>query len=509
LPQLYSLIATPFVTGFVGYFTNFLAIKMLFRPHSKKWYSFGWQGVIPKNRNKLAREIGIMVGNELISDKEIKNAIESDKFQIMLEKAVSKELESLLKKDYGSLYDISEKLGIDFANLLPTALDKLLDNDEFINKINEFIRKEVKNTVDNFLQKTISDFGDFEEKTGSIVENLIKKGNWQDFVVDAISSSLNNFILSGKSIKDILPDNFDAKFEKLSEIITDKAINSIDKLFDDAETRKLITKKLINMKDNLFEGGVIDSIKLGFISMFLTEEVISSLVDKELPKLIKAIKNQPEVKEKIKENINKQIINLVNKPIYTFASNIGMETLFELRSNAIISLKNYLKSDSFTSKISETASGVLNKYSNFTLRSILNNFGFKIDDKIYESIDIKNILKKNENHQLFTSLGVSVLKQIELKNIYEKIPEQSFEQMKGIIINEINMILDKHLPNTMQTLDLPNIVEDKINSLNLYQVENLLFSFMKDQFKWINILGFILGFLFGLIQSLIFYFFPL
>ncbi|MBC7197346.1 MAG: DUF445 family protein, partial [Deferribacterales bacterium] len=75
-------IVTPLVTGFVGYFTNYLAIKMLFRPHKRKWYSFGWQGVIPRNRSKLAKEVGNLVGNNLLTEKDILNSLKKEEFQI-------------------------------------------------------------------------------------------------------------------------------------------------------------------------------------------------------------------------------------------------------------------------------------------------------------------------------------------------------------------------------------------------------------------------------------------
>ncbi len=38
------------------------------------------------------------------------------------------------------------------------------------------------------------------------------------------------------------------------------------------------------------------------------------------------------------------------------------------------------------------------------------------------------------------------------------------------------------------------------------EVENILFSFMKEHFKWINILGFFIGFVIGLTQALIVFF---
>ena len=53
---------------------------------------------------------------------------------------------------------------------------------------------------------------------------------------------------------------------------------------------------------------------------------------------------------------------------------------------------------------------------------------------------------------------------------------------------------------------MSEIVKDKINALPLPEVENILFSFMKEHFKWINILGFFIGFFIGLVQALSVYF---
>ncbi|NKB71250.1 MAG: DUF445 family protein [Candidatus Latescibacteria bacterium] len=51
----------------IGYGTNFLAIKSLFRPLRPRWYSLGWQGVIPRNRGRLAHNIARVVGQDLLA----------------------------------------------------------------------------------------------------------------------------------------------------------------------------------------------------------------------------------------------------------------------------------------------------------------------------------------------------------------------------------------------------------------------------------------------------------
>ena len=46
----------------IGYSTNRLTINPLFRPLEPRWYRLGWQGVIPRNRRKLAGNISKVVG---------------------------------------------------------------------------------------------------------------------------------------------------------------------------------------------------------------------------------------------------------------------------------------------------------------------------------------------------------------------------------------------------------------------------------------------------------------
>lgn len=47
----------PLISGMIGYLTNYIAIKMLFHPRTK---TLGFQGLIPKRKAKLAKNIGLI-----------------------------------------------------------------------------------------------------------------------------------------------------------------------------------------------------------------------------------------------------------------------------------------------------------------------------------------------------------------------------------------------------------------------------------------------------------------
>ena len=78
-PALLSLAGPPCIGAFIGYLTNKIAIRMLFRP-LRPWHLWGVRvpmtpGVIPAKRQQLATNIGEMVGRHLLTSRDIGAAL--------------------------------------------------------------------------------------------------------------------------------------------------------------------------------------------------------------------------------------------------------------------------------------------------------------------------------------------------------------------------------------------------------------------------------------------------
>jgi len=72
----FFLILIPFISAFIGWFTNWIAIKMLFHPKQpKKILGITFHGIFPKRQVQFAEKLGIMVSKELISFAEIEEKI--------------------------------------------------------------------------------------------------------------------------------------------------------------------------------------------------------------------------------------------------------------------------------------------------------------------------------------------------------------------------------------------------------------------------------------------------
>ena len=130
-PQVISFIATPLVAGVVGYITNKIAIKMLFRPYEPKWYTLGWQGIVPKTRPKLANKISEIVGQKLLAHDDFLYAIENNQIKQSINDIILHKLEELSTKD---IYAIIRLMSLE---------DKIIANKEVIN-----------NTINNCLLYT-------------------------------------------------------------------------------------------------------------------------------------------------------------------------------------------------------------------------------------------------------------------------------------------------------------------------------------------------------------------
>ena len=97
---VYSLI--PVVCALIGWLTNFIAVKMIFRPR-KPVLVLGLkiQGLMPRRQSEMARQIGETVETKLLTHADILEALKRPEAQ--------SEMESLLTQQVDSFF--TEKLG--------------------------------------------------------------------------------------------------------------------------------------------------------------------------------------------------------------------------------------------------------------------------------------------------------------------------------------------------------------------------------------------------------------
>jgi uncharacterized membrane protein YheB (UPF0754 family) len=94
----------PFISAFIGWITNWVAIKMLFHPREeKRILGIRVQGIFPKRQKQFAEKLGQLVARELISFEEISNKINSpstvEKALPLVEQHVNQFIDTKLKEE--------------------------------------------------------------------------------------------------------------------------------------------------------------------------------------------------------------------------------------------------------------------------------------------------------------------------------------------------------------------------------------------------------------------------
>lgn len=93
------LMLLPVVGAFIGWFTNWLAVKMLFHPR-EPWRILGLtiQGVFPRRQAVLAEKLGDVVAEKLITDRDIAAKLDNPKVREAIKARVLSFLDTAIKE---------------------------------------------------------------------------------------------------------------------------------------------------------------------------------------------------------------------------------------------------------------------------------------------------------------------------------------------------------------------------------------------------------------------------
>lgn len=467
-----NLITTPLVAGVVGYITNKIAIKMLFRPYEPKWYTLGWQGIVPKTRPKLAVKISEIVGQKLLAHDDFLYALENNDIKAKIHNIIAEKLKSLNSKDIHALIRLSN------------LEDKIIDNKEVINNV---LNNAAVAVIDIFLNRKI-DINSFREP----VFNLVKNFNLEKAIDEQIEKTINSFLSENKALQDILPQDILNRKNDLVEYLTITIMANIRKLGKNDMVKAVLAQKVVNFKDSMLSSATgMDILKAGFINLFLTNEKIEQIVENELPHITEDLSTNPVIYKNIYKTIEDEIYNLLKKPVNEVMVKLG----FSDNHDIVLYIKNhFVKNTNILDKVSALILDKLYQYSNLSIKEIL--VLLNIDIYKFIKIDVMDILNA-ENYKTVKSNMINKFTAF-ISNNYNKIAD---------VITELAVKLIKsNLKYALNAINIEKIVKDKINALPLPEVENILFSFMKEHFKWINILGFFIGFMIGLAQALMIFF---
>jgi len=147
----------PIIAAVIGWFTNYLAVKMLFHPREKVRILF-WdvQGIFPKKHHVLAQRIGKLVAEDLFSVQDIQEILTQPENVSKINQSIEEKIENYLTETFPEKYPtlaffVSDKLKgkvrdtmmTELETMGPDVMKETIENLESSLDIESFIRERV------------------------------------------------------------------------------------------------------------------------------------------------------------------------------------------------------------------------------------------------------------------------------------------------------------------------------------------------------------------------------
>ena len=481
----------------IGYITNWLAIKMLFRPREAK-YIFGMKlpftpGLIPKEKSRIANKVGETVGTHLLNSDSLSKALKDDKIKAKFNEVAKEKINQVINSNSTLDDSLKNTLGENYYalkgnminNITKTILESIQE-EEFKNKVKFYIVDSIKERLNKNPEKII-DFIN-SNKFREVIINTLEEEKTRDIIGKALLKEVKTLEKEDLTIEEVIPENIKPYIEEYVKSQKDTLVDIIKNLLRDDEVSHKI-KSAIN--DN------IPSI----VSMFLSGDVIYgklvSLVDKSL--------SEEENKEYICDAALAFVHESMKKKVSDVINNVGEEKLEVI-------------SDALGDKISKK----LNTEEN--IDSIISKLNCKISSfNSYEEIikvlfnDYENILIDNidsmisqivNNNQLSGEISKIIEKVFDkfLQNSLNDIcyNKQNLENsIMSILDNLYNDFVENKSAKVLEIVDISSIVEEQINAFEVDYAEEIIIGIANKELKAITWLGALLGGILGILSPLL------
>ncbi|MBR7182168.1 MAG: DUF445 family protein [Clostridia bacterium] len=151
--EIISMIIVLVMSAVIGIFTNYIAVKMLFRPYRAKYigkFKIPFTpGIMPRRQPALARALGEMISNSLVRSEDLKNALLSDEISHTIARGILSfpSVKSSALSLFGQeAYESKREVVLDFLT------DRIMQGILAMN-VGEVIANEAANAVNDFTAK--------------------------------------------------------------------------------------------------------------------------------------------------------------------------------------------------------------------------------------------------------------------------------------------------------------------------------------------------------------------
>lgn len=495
---------------------------MLFHPYQpvKLFGITIWpQGMIPRHRDRLAQSIGNAVGNELVSQETVFDALfETSFFQRKVEDFVGSYTGDLLARVYPSFLEAlpSQARGpiLDTISALQYRLAayiaEMLKSEETANAIESFVDKQVDELLERRVGDTVSTKS-IEKLLQFIqqhLERLIGDEGFDQKLRGFVSGRLDDLAASESTLSDALTPETIAFIKDRIDSHVPPIVHHLAEIATSQNTRKQIGALIKLEVDEYYQQ--LSLLKKIFISRERIHREVDDLVNKTLPRRIEEYLRGPAFEQEAEAFLNTTIDSVMARPLKELIGQFETEKFDQLKDQITERLLGVLRGEELPKSVASYFADALEGYRPKTIGAALQELNPEAIDraKLFLTRSLLSLLSRDDTARTVNAILSSQIERLliaPIGKLGDHVSQHSVERASRALVERITIAARERLPVAIAEFDVGGVVRKKVSEYPIEKLEALVLSVAQHHLKTIELFGAAIGFFIGVGQAIYFW----
>jgi uncharacterized membrane protein YheB (UPF0754 family) len=515
MKTLLGYLLPPLIGAIIGFVTNAVAIRMLFRPleeirlfavrggaggKSGRGIRLPFTpGILPRQRHKLADSIGAMVERELLTPRIIRDRLKSESVRRGAALPLSRFTEKILRTALGSfqaplesfqsasggLQPLPEGLAAEASGGASTQAGVLL----FTEILRDFSRSPVFAELVDGLFAALLEAALKGPEAGTGGKPLLAMSLAEILGgerIAALREKQDAFIR--KTLNEKMP-SLSLKLGPLFFDLYPEAVSALFKLLDRQDVRRVLEIHGRVFLDNAIRK--LSAVQRFFISAGQYDRTLNERMPEIIDDLAAQIENAISgnaIRRRAADYLSQAALSLAADPA-------NYDRLLQLLCGALFAFEERPLGEILggfgINSAAELAAGIRRFFAEGAARDADGASFPAFGEKKYAAAALAALKAFLAGHDTVT-VGE-----------FFAVDGEKKRRLDGAILEKLFSLLDSRAETVLETMDIRAMVTERINSLDMLRVERIVLDVVADQLKWINLFGAVLGAAIGGAQALV------
>jgi len=474
------------------------------------------QGMIPRHREKLAQSIGNAVGNELVSQQTVFDALfETSFFQNKVEDFVGAYTNDLLGRVYPSFIDALPSQArapiLDTISALQYRLAEYIAEMLKSEETSEAIERFVDTQVNELLERRVGDMVkeesvdrvlDFVEQR---VQRLTATDDFETKVHEFVSGRLDDLANSSATLAETFtPDTIAFIKDRIDQQVP-PIVHHLADIATSQSTSKRIGGLIKLEVDQYYEQ--LSLFKKIFISRERIHREVDELVNKTLPKRVEEYLRGPAFEQEAEEFLNATVDNVMRRPLDELIGQFDPIRFEDLKSQISNRLIELLRSEALTTSLTMQVTDVFDRLSPQKLGDVMQQLDSNSTTQVknFLSKSLLGLLSRDDTARTINAIMSAQVERLLIQPIGrlgDHVSRSAMERASAALVERITLAARERLPVAIAEFDVGGLVRKKVSDYPLEKLEELVLSVAQHHLKTIELFGAIIGFFIGVAQAI-------